>query len=549
MSRSTLHRFVASACALLLGLLIAPSAFAQTATLPGTATLPPVDIHLEVIGIYETGLFDEGAAEIVTFDPETARAYVSNAFNANIDVLDLSDPSAPELLFTIDIEGYGASVNSVSFHDGVLAAAIQAEEVDANGAIVFFDADGTYLSWVEAGVLPDMITFSPDGHYVLTANEGEPNDDYTIDPEGSVTIVDVSGGVEGLAEDAGVQVSFAAFNDAPIDPDIRIFGPNATVAQDLEPEYIAVSPDSTTAYVSLQENNALAIVDIAAGEAITLAALGFKDHSRPMATTLAQGALRTAYLDASNEDGGIHILPWPVLGMYMPDSIAAYEADGETYLITANEGDARDYDGYSEEARVADLELNPAIFPDAESLQAEENLGRLNSTTANGDLDGDGLVDTIFAYGARSFSIWDSAGTLVFDSGDDFEHITAEMYPTIFNSNGAVDTFDDRSDDKGPEPEAVTVGVIDDRTFAFIGLERIGGVMVYDVTVPTAPIFVEYVNNVNLDAETEEEAGDSAPEGFQFVPAEDSPIGEPLLIVANEVSGTTTIYAISTMME
>ena len=241
-------------------------------------------------------------------------------------------------------------------------------------------------------------------------------------------------------------------------------------------------------------------------------------------------------LDASDEDEAIDIRNHPVFGLYQPDSIAAYEVDGETYYVTANEGDARD-----EDERVEDLELDPTAFPNAEELQTDGEIGRLEVSTIDGDIDGDGDYDRLISYGGRSFSIRDSQGNLVFDSGDDFAQITAEQVPAIFNSNGTVDTFDSRSDAKGPEPEGVVVGEIDGKTYAFIGLERVGGVAVYDVTNPAEAEFVQYINPTN------EETGDAldlAPEGLQFISAEDSPNGEPLLTVSNEVSGTVSIYQI-----
>ncbi len=250
--------------------------------------------------------------------------------------------------------------------------------------------------------------------------------------------------------------------------------------------------------------------------------------------------------DASDRDDTINIADHPVLGMFQPDTITAYEADGKTYYLTANEGDTRDFDFFSEEERIKDLLLDSLVFPDAADLLLDENLGRLKTTNILGDLDGDGENERIFTFGARSFTIWDAYGNLVYDSGDDFEKITAELLPADFNSDNAEnDSFDSRSDDKGPEPEAIEIGRIGDRVFAFIGLERIGGVMVYDVTNPFTPFFVNYVNNRNFSVDaTDPAAGDLGPECIKFVPADESPNGAPIVIVGNEVSGTTTIYSI-----
>ncbi len=502
-----------------------------------SGTVPPAAaLGLNVLGTFDSGEFDAEAAEIVAFDPISARAFIVNGGAKTIDIVDLSDPTTPELVSQIDVTAIGGAANSVAVRDGLIAVAIENEDKQANGFVAFFDADGSVLAQVEVGALPDMVTFTPDGSKVLTANEGEPSDDYTNDPEGSIAIIDISGGIDGLTQTAVTIAGFSAFNDAELDPSVRIFGPNATVAQDLEPEYIAVAPDSATAYVTLQENNAVAVVDLAAGEVTNVIGLGFKDHSQP-----------GNQLDASDEDAGVNLANWPILGMYQPDAIVAYAVDGDVYLITANEGDARDYDGYSEEARVEDLTLDPDAFPDAEMLQAAENLGRLKTTVANGDSDGDGDYDEIYSFGARSFSIWDSAGNLVFDSGDELARITAERFPAGFNSSGENESFDGRSDDKGSEPEALALAEIDGRTIAFLGLERIGGIMIYDVTDPTAPVFVEYVNQRDFAAATEA-AGDLAPEGIAFVPVDVSPTGAPLLIVANEFSGTTTIYEVASGM-
>jgi DNA-binding beta-propeller fold protein YncE len=219
-----------------------------------------------------------------------------------------------------------------------------------------------------------MITFTPDGRKVLTADEGEPNDAYTIDPEGSVSIVDISGGVRDISAANVSTITFAAFNGQQLPASIRVYGPKATVAQYFEPEYVAVSIDSRTAYVTLQENNAIAVIDIDSKRVLRLMGLGFKDHSK-------QGA----GIDASDRDDKIDIRSWPVYGMYQPDAIAVYETGGKRYLVTANEGDAQGWTGFNEEARVSALRLDSVAFPNAAELQRAENLGRLTVTSATGD--------------------------------------------------------------------------------------------------------------------------------------------------------------------
>ncbi len=482
----------------------------------------------------------EGGAEIVSFDPESKRLFVVNANEVAIDVLDLSDPAAVKHDGAIQLKELGGVANSVSVMNGMVAVALEAFDKQDPGFLLLYDADGdlqTPLMQVQVGSLPDMVKFAPNGHTILVACEGEPDDPYVTDPEGEIWIVDIKDGVEQPVVKTATFTEFNLLVNELLEKGVRVFGPGASVAKDLEPEYIAVSPNSRFAYVALQENNAIAVVDVQQARVLDIVSLGVKDFS-----------LQKNSFDPSNKDGGIHFHTFDKLkGMYQPDSIVTAEIGGELYLFTANEGDARDYEAYSEEARVHTLTLDPEAFPDAETLQAPENLGRLKVTNTLGDTDGDGDYDELYAYGARSFSIWKLRGEtieLVYDSGNVLEAITAAMLPENFNStDDENNSFDDRSDDKGPEPEAIDVGVIDGKTYVFVGLERIGGVAVFDVSNPEAPIFVTYRNDRDFSGViTEGTAGDCAPECVLFIPAGDSPNGENLLVVANEVSGTTTIY-------
>lgn len=493
-------------------------------------------LRLQPIGGYRHGGFDVSAAEIVAYDPATHRLFVTNSEKLAVDVLDLADPTAPTFVRAIDIRPYGGGVPSVSVKGGLLAVAVPADPPQRPGNVVFFNTQGEFLSAVSVGPMPDMVCFTPDGKAVLTANEGGPDDEYRRDPEGSVSLIDLSAGAPGLVPPNVVSLDFRTFSDrSELDASIRVFGPGATVAQDLEPEYVAVAGDSRTAWVTLQENNALAAVDLQARRITRLIGLGFKDYAR-----LGVG------LDASDRDGRINIRAWPVKGMYQPDSIAAYEVGGATYLVTANEGYFRDYPGYNEVVRVADVQLDPGAFPNAADLKAKAMLGRLKTSVAMGDSDGDGDHDEIYTFGGRGFSIWSADGELVFDSGDQFERITARTIPEGFNSNNDEnDTFDRRSDDKGPEAEGLAIGQVGERVYAFIGIERVGGVMVFDVTEPARATFESYVNTRDFRGDPEEgSAGDLAPEGVLFIAARDSPIHAPLLVVAFEVSGTTRIFKV-----
>jgi 2',3'-cyclic-nucleotide 2'-phosphodiesterase (5'-nucleotidase family) len=532
----------------------------EAAPVASTAPSPSQSIILREVSSYSLGVFyDEDdevvpTAEIVAHDPTSQRLFVTSSFSDTIEILDVSNPTNPTAAGSISL---GGSPNSVAVYDGTVAVAVEADPAQDPGTVEFYDTSGSSLGSVTVGALPDMVTFTPNGEYVLVANEGEPSDDYSIDPPGSISIIDVSGGF------SSPTVTTAGFDNFELneelqDTSVRIY-PTESVTQSLEPEYIAVSPDSQTAFVTLQENNAVAVVDITSLDVAGIVGLGFKDF------LMEENAFDASNRDGVDGDGAINIRNWPVKGMFQPDAIATFQADGNTYLITANEGDARDYDGYSEEFRVEDITLDESFLNDNPNIQDEDQLGRLRITTdtvmisgttpVSGDIDLDGDFDELYAYGARSFSIWDSTGNLVYDSGDDFARIIERDYPAFFNSNYSANPdgddefeFDDRSDDKGAEPEGVTTGVVDGVPYGFILLERMGGIMTYDLSDPTAPTFVGYTNTANFGEGINVEdgsAGNISPEGVIFVEAGDSPTGNPLVVVAYEISGTVAIFEIA----
>lgn len=584
---------------------------------PGADAAAQSTITLAKVGSFRNPAagFDEGAAEIVAFDAGTGQLFVVNADAGVVDVVDLGSPENPTLAATLDVVADVAAaradvasaddlgdVNSVATRDGLVAVAVAGDDEQSNGFVAFYQASGgTFLSAVAAGALPDMVTFSPDGAFAVVANEGEPSGDYQTDPEGSVTIVDLSAGAGALTDGDATQVSFADFNAggpraAELGAGVRTPAPfGATVAQDLEPEYMVVSADSGTAYVAMQENSAFAEIDLATATVTAIWGTGTKDFG-----------LIGNEIDPSNRDDAINIAAQPVRGLFQPDAIAGYSAGGKTYLVTANEGDGREYafdtdaagctigladfdDGeclvYVDEIRIRDIvdpgEVGATInidgigrFAGAETdrdsdgindIFENERLGRLKVMTTEGLADPSCLnaggqptaaceYNTLVAYGARSFSIFDAAArSLVYDSGSDFERITAQRLGTAgFNATNDENGFDDRSDDKGPEPEAVTVATLAGRTYAFIGLERVGGIMVYDVSVPENATFVQYINprDFTVDAQNPDDSynpavGDLGPEGILVISADDSPDGTPLLVVGNEVSGTVAVYRIT----
>ncbi|MBY5991126.1 choice-of-anchor I family protein [Ferrimonas balearica] len=522
----------------------------------------------------------EGAAEILQYHAATQTIYAINSSDDTVEMVDasglssealsapISDTNLTATALTLPTEADGVALggaNSIAIHGDLMAVAIEADRQADNGFIVFYTgldaATPTFLSAVEVGNLPDMVTFTPDGSKVLVANEGEPSGDYGNDPEGAIAVIAVT---DGVPADNATLIGFAAFNGRQAELEAKgMHFPNpagrtlngklitTTVAQDLEPEYITAT--NTMAYVTLQENNGLAVVDLS-DNSVQLMGLGFKDWSG-------------LHFDG-NEDGQVSFGQYEGLyGVYMPDTIASFTWNGAPFLVTANEGDAREYffdvadeaacvaaggqdydedDGclsYTDEVKLKDL---PAVAGSPlEALQLGGEIDGLRVTAALG-ANVDGEYAQAYAYGARSFTIWDQNGLVVFDSGDEIERITAALHGDAFNNGDDENEGDSRSENKGAEPEALTVGQVGEKTYAFVGLERMGGIMVYDVTNPYNSAFETYVINRDLTEglTAEDGIGDLAPESLVFVADADSPTGQPLLLVGNEVSGSLTVWEI-----
>lgn len=482
-------------------------------------------------------------AEISAYDPASEQFFVTTPSNG-ILVVSAANPADLTLARTIDFStaafgAFGNDVNSVAVRNGIVAVAVANPVKTEPGRVFLLDAAGNLLQSLTVGALPDMLTFSPDGKSILVANEGERNGaNGETDAKGSVSIINVSGGA---AAATVTTVDFTAFDGreaALRSQGVRIFN-GKSASLDLEPEYIAVAPDGKTALVTLQEANAVAILDLKKKVFTDVVPLGLKKFE----------GLLTDFSDRDSATGSNSYAArsdLPVFGMYMPDAIASFTTKGKTYYAIANEGDSRDdFMTPDETVRLGSVTLDAVKFPNADTLKANAVLGRLNTPNPasvgkdiSGDTDGDGDLDQILMYGARSFSILDSKGKIVFDSGDHIERFIATQ--GVFVSGQAnTGAFDDaRSDDKGPEPEGINTAVVDGRTLVFVGLERGGGgVMIYDVTDVKNVQFVTYARN----------AADVSPEGLTYVSAADSPTGQAMLALTNEVSLTLTVYGLTTV--
>lgn len=482
---------------------------------------------LSFLGRYSTGSTSEdgGIAEIVAYNSVNQKAYMVNGKTRMLDIVSLADlkgDATDQQLSAVSIDvstmipdmtfGDITSVAVDEAHDRI-AVAVQAEDYSAAGAILILNSDGEYIAHYAAGVQPDNIVFSANGRYVLTANEGEPRNGYdngAVDPQGSVTIVDLS--AEAPVAKTVTFENWDAKRDELVSANVLI-KKGLNPSTDFEPEYIAVSSDEKTAYVSLQEANAVAVLDIESGEFLAIDSLGFQDHSQ---TGNEIDAVKDKTINIKNQN---------LMGVKMPDGIAVYEVGGKTYLLTANEGDATEWGSYCNQT-TTDLE--------GESLEILDT-SKEDGLPAVAD-------GTYFTFGSRSFSIYEVTGTslnLVFDSGSDFENITANAYPDYFNASNKNVKLDSRSDAKGPEPENVTICQVGQKTYAYIGLERIGGVMMYDITDPSNATFVDYINSRDFSGKIK---GDVAVEGLCAIPAAESPTQYPLLLAANENSGTLAVY-------
>jgi hypothetical protein len=511
-------------------------------------------VRLDLAGRYDGGIFSHQAVQNPpAWDAGRKRLYVGSQIRARVDVLDLSIPATPTLVDTIEIsdlpEGIplskiGGGISSLAFRDGMLAVALAAVDKGDTGIVVLFDNSGRAISGpIDVGHSPNAMAFVPNRPILLVVNQADPGPN--VDPRASLSVIHVDPDLQTGSPPEVSIITFTKFdgNEAALRAaGVRLITPGASASQELEPESLALSGDGRTAWITLPRNNAIGVVELEALEVEALLPLGTKDFSK-----IANG------LDASDMDDTIRIRPWPVRALYEPDGIAAYRSFGKTFLVTANEGDPRP----GEEIRVGEAILDLQAFPNAAWLQRPENLGRLQVTRVESDPDEDGDLDRLVALGARSLAVWSTDGRLVGETGSLFERVTARTVPSGFNATYDETEFDSRSDDRGPEPESIAMGRVEQRQIAFVAFEQVGGVIAVDVTLPFAPIFQDYVSTRNYDIDPAvvcvdnapksagcAAAGDLGPESVLFIPAEESPIEAPLLIVRQDLSDTLTIFAV-----
>lgn len=487
-------------------------------------------LMLTLAGRYDSQAMNEdgGSLEIVQYNAENGFAYAVSGLKGKLIAVNLNGKLDGDKVVSLsgkeyDVKGmvssYGDMTSVAVSPDGTrLAVAIQSANYDDKGSVALFACqdDGSLkpLSTVKVGVQPDMLTFA-DGSTILTADEGEPRQGVDgTDPKGSVTIVTIDPDTAKMTVKSVYFDAFDAQRDALTAAGVLI-QKDTQPSTDFEPEYIAVS--GRTAYVALQEANAIAVLDIDKAQFTGVYPLGFQDYSQTK-------------IDLQKDDK-IELKNYEnVYGIKMPDGIAVTAIGGKTYLLTANEGDSRaDWASLNNESEgktspTGDVKLDKKVVWFNASLW-------------------DGLDQSkAYVFGGRSFSLYEVTEvglTLVYDSGSDFEEITAKMIPNYFNCSNDKTSLDNRSGKKGPEPESVVIGTVDGKTYAFVALERIGGVMVYDITDPANAAFVNYINSRDF---SDKIVNDVSPEGLCFVSAADSRTGSPLLLAACEVSGTMAAY-------
>jgi hypothetical protein len=502
----------------------------------------------------------EGGAEIPAFHARSKRLFATNGVRNSIDIYDLSEPTKPQRINRVELKSYGTDVTSVAAGKNVIVAAVHKAELFSasgvpttpSGVLVVMDIDGKVLSAPDLkGVLPDSVTFTPSGTTALVAIEGQPvcakddpatpnneSTDYSraIDPKGGVSVVD-------LSVPSNPEVNFVSFDSFSVRA-LRAKGLALSSvvndsSKDLEPEFI-VALDDAKAYVTLQEANGLGVLDVKKGSWIDV-------------RKAFESKLFETPIDTSDRDSGKGPRTYAnVVGASQPDAIAGFKVGSGDYLVTANEGDAREYTCLNDDVRGSSLKVDSRRFPDWKTLSGSAELGRAKVNPNAGDRDGDGDIDTIHLRGSRSMTIYRN-GIPIWDSQKLLEDIQISAFG-VSNINGShalsTDkllvnyTPQDRSDDKGSEPEGVAVGTVSGSRIAVLGLERMSALVVFDISAPSAPTLIKWIQMLPITSTPVTQATAWSPEGIIFIPAEKSPNGKPLFISSYELSGSLAIHQI-----
>ena len=515
---------------------------------------------VKITEISAISLDGEGSGEIATFHPGSKRIFATNGVKNAIDIFDISNVAAPKKVGSLSLSPYGNDVTSVAAgRDVVVAAVLVTETFSAtgapstpNGKLVVFDTNGKVLSSPDIlGVLPDSVTFAPNGTTALVAIEGQPvcakddpattakeDTDYlkASDPEGGVSIVDLTNPAAPVVKFAG----FKQFNVAQMKAKgIAVSSVVNNVAKDFEPEFIT-AVDNKYAYVTIQEANAIGKLDIEAAS--------FESVTRAFESKLSVTAR-----DTSDRDSGAGPRNYAnVVGASQPDAIASFKVGSGHYFVTANEGDAREYTCLNDDLRGSSLKVDSRRFPNWSTLSASAALGRAKVNPTIGDRDGDGDIDTIHLRGSNSMTMYRN-GIALWDSGELLDQIQIKAFG-VANINGSHSLSSDkstmnyvgqdRSDDKGSEPEGVAVGMVGNTRVAILGLERMTALAVFDITQPRSPVFQEWLQMLPAKATPAKDVKHWSPEGIVFVSADKSPSGKALIITSYELSGSISIHQI-----
>ena len=507
-------------------------------TVPAWSECFAQSLPLQLSYRYESGTFNQAAVGHHAFDPVTRHFYFVDSAAEELRIFDLqSDIAKPLPVASVDLSTYAALPGDVVAHGNVVAVAFTNVSEQSRGRIVFFDSLGQFLNRFDLGAAPQQLSLVNNGQYLLSANAAYPSDDYNFDPRGSVSIVRIlSATPDRLTQNDVLEIDFQRYDTVNLDKGVRVYGNQGqqSPSQDLEPQEIAVDEQAFKAYISLQENNAIAVVDYFFAQLDTIFPLPLKSRAN-----------RNQAFSGTDRGSTVSLDSFPgIFSLYQPRGLSFLRQAGQSYLLSANEGAARDYPAYSEIATIASTPLDPVSIPNARDLKIDTILGPLKITNTIGGRGVGLLYDSAVSFGGRSFSVWDSLGQLIFDSGDDFERTILSLEAANFNSSAISNqSFKARGPWYGPQPNAIVTGEVDGSLYAFISLRQMGGVMIYNLNNPRQPIFDSYLLNRNFSVAADvPQAGDLGPVELSFVSGDRSPNGQALLIVSHSISGSLSIY-------